>query len=290
MDPGGALKRTFALLLAAWACGCASGGQVDIATLTSSSDEVVWEAGQKAFAGKHWEPARRYFKRIIDGFPQSQYGPSARLALADSHFNEGSITNYILAISEYRDFVTLYPSHPRSDYAQFQIGEAQFSQRNGPDRDQTATVKALAEFDRLLEAYPSSPYVEQARSRIGACRQSLARAEFLAGFFYQRTRRAYRAAAARYEALMNDYPDYDSMDEVLYRLGQVLYLSGRAAEALPQLSKLLEVYPTSPWANDARALMEQAAKAPPPPPPSPAPATEPETPPSSAPPTPEGGP
>jgi len=186
MDPGGALKRAPAFLLAALAYGCASGGQVDIATLASSSDQVVWEAGQKAFASRQWEPARRYFKRIIDGFPQSQFGPPARLALADSHFNEGSFANYILAISEYRDFVTLYPSHPRSDYAQFQIGEAQFSQRNGPDRDQTATVKALAEFDRLLEAYPSSPYVEQARSRIGACRQSLARAEFLAGFFYQR--------------------------------------------------------------------------------------------------------
>jgi len=97
---------------------------------------------------------------------------------------------------------------------------------------------------------------------------------------------------------MNDYPDYDSMDEVLYRLGQVLYVSGRAAEALPQLSKLLEVYPTSPWANDARALMEQAAKAPPPtrqaapppPLPSPAPDTEPGTPPSPVPATPEGGP
>jgi outer membrane protein assembly factor BamD len=254
------VKRALAVLLVVGASGCASGRQADVATLASNSDQVVWEAAQKAYEKREWEPARQYFKRIIDGFPQSEFGPAARLGLADSHFIEGGAANYILATSEYRDFVTLYPSHPRSDYAQFQIGECFFKQRNSADRDQTSTVKALAEYERLLEAYPSSKYAEQTRARIGVCRQSLARADFLAGLFYQRTRRAYRAAARRYQSVLNDYPDYDSVDEVLFRLGQVLYLSGRVTEALPHLSKLLEVYPASQWADDARQLMNEIAK------------------------------
>jgi outer membrane protein assembly factor BamD len=297
------MKRAAAcvpLLLALCAYGCASGGQADIATLASNSDQVIWEAGQKAVGKKQWSVARQYFKRIVDGFPQSQFGPAARLALADSHFGEGGTANQILAISEYRDFVTLYPSHPKSDYAQFRIGEAYYAQRNGPDRDQTSTYHALAEYEHLLEAYPSSPLVEEARGRITACRQTLGRSEFLAGYFYQRTRHAYRSAISRYEGILSDYPDYDYVDEVLYRLSQCLIFTARGPEALPHLSKLVEVYPTSEWADEAKKLMAQLSLAPPPappsapppagPPPSPAgpePAAPPEAPPPApAPPTP----
>jgi outer membrane protein assembly factor BamD len=248
------------LLLAALVSSCSHKGPADIATLASNSDQVVWEAGQQAAAKNNWEAARQHFKRIVDGFPQSQYGPEARLALADSYFREGGFGNLILAISAYRDFLTLYPSHPKSDYAQYQVGECFFLQKNGPDRDQTNTRKSLEEFTRLLDAYPSSGYTEPARIRIRDCRQSLARSEFLAGYFYQRTRRAYRAAMARYEIVLLDYPDYERLDEVLWRQSECLTFMARKAEALPQLDRLLAEYPQSPYASDARQLMDELQK------------------------------
>ena len=266
------MRRAAAILLSATLGACAHGG-VDIATLSSNSDQVVWEAAQKAYAKKNWDSARQHFKRIIDGFPQSEHGPAARLGLAESHFQEGGTASYILAISEYRDFLTLYPSHPKSDYAQFQVGEAYFLQRNSPDRDQAPTEKALAEYERLLDVYPQSTYVEQTRGRIHECRQSLARAEFNAGYFYQRTRQAWRAAILRYEGILNDYPEYDDLEQVIFRMGECLAASGRKAEALPYLGRLIAEYPTSRYADDARKLMTTLEQkqgpdsAPPPPPP-----------------------
>src|SRR5512134_3956780 len=212
---------------------CAHGGEADIATLASNSDQIIWEAGQKAAEKKHWESARQHFKRIIDGFPQSEFGPAARIALGDSYFAEGGAGNYILAISAYRDFLTLYPSHPRSDYAQYRVAESYFRQRNGADRDQTNTQHALEEYERLLELYPGSSNIEATRNRVRECRQILARAEHLVGYFYQRTRQAWRAAVNRYEAVLKDFPDYAALDEVLFRLAETLKASGREAEALP---------------------------------------------------------
>jgi outer membrane protein assembly factor BamD len=255
---GRLLACAAALLLAS----CGGKGEVDIATLASSSDQIIWEAGQKAYEKKNWEAARQHFKRIVDAFPQSEYGPAARIALGDSYFNEGGVANYILAISDYRDFLTLYPSHPRSDYAQLQVAECHFRQRNGPDRDQTETEKALAEFQRLVELYPQSSFVETARQRIAETRYSLARAEFLAGYFYQRSRRAYRAAVARYETILTDYPDYSGTDEVLFRMGECLMAQGRRAEALPQLSRLVETYPESGFLEEARKLIDVIASTP----------------------------
>jgi outer membrane protein assembly factor BamD len=251
---------------------CAHTGDVDLATLTSNSDEAIYEAGLKASKKREWEAARKHFKRIIDGFPQSQYGGPARLGLADTHFNEGGTANYILAVSEYRDFLQLFPTKPDSPYAQFQVGEAYYHQKNSPDRDQGPTVRALEEFQLLLERYPNSKYVEQARQRVVVCRQSLGRAEYLAGFFYEHSRRAYHAAVVRYEGVVRDYPDYDQLDLVLYRLGLCLTLQGRGAEALPVLARLSENYPKSIYLAPAQLVAERAKKAAPavpsPPPPS----------------------
>ncbi len=269
LDSERALKRLLPLF-ALLSYGCSQGGEVDVATLASSSDEILWQAGEKAAQKKNWESARKTFKRIIDGFPQSEYGPSARLALGDSYLNEGGLANSILAVSSYRDFLTLYPSHPKSDYAQFQVAECHYRQKNGSDRDQAQTEKALAEYQKLLEFYPSSTHIEVARGHIMDCRQSLARSEFMAGYFYQRSRRAYRAAISRYEAVLSDYPDYKNLDEVLFRLAQALAAAGRKPEALPHLARLLAEHPTSRLLGEARKLQDLLANQGPAPPPAPA--------------------
>jgi outer membrane protein assembly factor BamD len=250
------VRRPLALLLLASSVGCAGNRDPDIALLASSSDQIIWEAAQEAAQSRNWEAARQYFRRIIDGFPQSQYGPGARLGLADSYFTQGGVGNEILAVATYREFLTLYPSHPRADYAQFMLAESQFAQTHSPDRDQTPTRLALEEYNRLLDLHPSSPYIETSRARIKACRQSLARSNFLVGVFYQRTRKIPRAAITRFNIVLDSYPDYEGLDEVLYRIAQAYVELGRPAEAVPHLNHLFEVYPESEWAEDAQELME----------------------------------
>jgi outer membrane protein assembly factor BamD len=251
--------RAAVLVLVLVSVGCAHGTEPDVSTLASSSDQIIWEAAQKALEKRAWQTARQYLKRIVDGFPQSEHGPGARLALGDTHFEEGGTANYIMAVEEYRQFLTFYPSHARSDYAQFRVAEAYFKQRNPSDRDQKPTEEALEEYRRLLETYPVSHYAEQARERIAVCRASLAQAEHYVGYFYQRTRRAYRAAITRYQNILRDYPDYPKLDEVLFRLGQCLDLSNRCAEALPLLAQLLEEYPQSRFSQDGRTLYQEVS-------------------------------
>lgn len=235
------------------AAGC-GGKSVDLSVLSSPNDRIIWDAGQKAYKTRDWAAARQYFKRIVDAFPQSEYQPGARLGVADAYFEEGGTANYVLAASAYHEFLTLYPQHPRSDYAQYQAAESYFRQRNSPDRDQTQTQKALEEYHKLLDIYPQSTLVEKTRDRIKECRQTLARSNYLVGFFYERGRQAWRAAIGRYEAVLNDYPDYDRLDEVLYHYADCLAASGRYAEALPQLARLEKEFPQSPYVGDIPKL------------------------------------
>ena len=278
MDPGAPLRRW--LLLAALVLLPACGShQLDLEALSSASDQIVWDAGEKAVQKKDWESARKYFRRLIDAFPQSEHQPEARIALADTYYEQGGTANYVLAVSSYREFLTLYPQHPKSDYAQFRAGEAYFAQKNTPDRDQTATQQALEEYQRLLDVYPESQYVEPARERIKACRQALARAHFGVGVFYQKTRQAWRSAIGRFEMIVQDYPDFEKFDEVLYRLAECLGNAGRYAEARPYLARLRSEFPNSAFIKDADKL---ETSFPPPGVPPASPAANPTTPPKPA--------
>lgn len=247
--------RRLGLVLAALilTAGCGT-HQVDVAVLSSPSDQIVWEAAQKASARKDWVSARQYLKRIVDAFPQSPRQPDARIALADSYLEDGGTANYVLAAAAYREFLTLFPRHPKADYAQFRAGECYFKQKNSPDRDQTSTQQALEEYQRLLDVYPDSARVEETRERIRQCRQTLARSHHLVAQFYQRARRAWRSAIFRYEIVLAEYPDYERTDEVLLRLAQCLATAGRYAEALPHLGRLEKEFPESAFAARAREL------------------------------------
>jgi outer membrane protein assembly factor BamD len=272
-----ALGLTLAVLLPA----CAS-SDLDLEKLSSPSDEVVWAAAQEAVENRDWASARQYLRRIIDAFPQSQYQARSRIGLADTYKEQGGAGNYILAVSAYREFLTLYPSAPEAAYAQYQSAEAYFKQINSPDRDQTATVQALDEFQRLLDVYPNSEYVEVARERIQECRQTLARSAFDVGYFYQRSRKAWRAAIGRYEQVLRDYPDYEKLDDVLFRLGEALAASLRFKEALPVLSRLKEEYPESRWISKADEILAEMPDMSDVAPPAPEPAGPPGPPPGDA--------
>ena len=172
-------------------------------------------------------------------------------------------------MAAYREFLTLYPSHPQADFAQFQVAEAYFKQKNSPDRDQTSTEKALGEYERLLDLYPASSQVERrapADPRLPAEPGPLGVPGRL--LLPEDAARPAGPRSSATRAILNDYPDYERLDEVLFRLAECLDAAGRRAEALPHLARLLGEYPKSGYAGEcpeaARTeLLSTAGAAPP---------------------------
>ena len=48
----------------------------------------------------------------------------------------------MLAINEFREFLSFYPTNPRADYAQYKLGFCHFKQMRAAQRDQTETRDA----------------------------------------------------------------------------------------------------------------------------------------------------
>src|SRR5918995_801447 len=118
-------------------------------------DKFLWERGTEALNKKRWLVSREFFRQLMDSYPQSPYRADAKLGIGDSYLGEGSIEGQVLAINEFREFLSFYPTHDRADYAQYKLGMAHFQQMKGPERDQTETRKAVEEFETFVKNFPN---------------------------------------------------------------------------------------------------------------------------------------
>ena len=234
----------FTLLMAFTLVSCKGGVKQD-PILRLSAEEAL-EKGKELMANEKFSQAAGYLDHAFEVAPNSATGREALLLSADSYFLDGGTANFVKAESKYRDFLNRFPTSKRSDYVQMQIANCLAEQMLKPDRDQSATLKALTAFEGVQQLYPTSGYAEEVAAQIVEIRQSLAEHEYKVGRYNYR-RRLYTSAAWRLEGLTQDYPDYREMDKVLYMLGMSFGKGRKLERAIEVFDQLRTEYPESPF-------------------------------------------
>lgn len=252
--------RALALLLLATLTAC-GGKHVNQSPAGAQADRYLLDLGKNALERKKWEEARTLYKQLIDSYPRSPLVAEARLGVGDSYFFQRGSGNLVLAIAEYRDFLTFFPNHPRADYAQLQIGKAYFQQINKPDRDQTPTLEAVTELKKLTELYRNSLYAEEGQKLLAECYERLAQHEFNAGLFYLKQRKACRGAIARFKTALEKYPTFSKVDAVYFQLGEAYQLCGSPLEAMAYYKHVIDNYPKSELREEAAEKLDALQEA-----------------------------
>ena len=229
--------------------------KAEITPEIASSDEALFNLGEKNLK-KDPEKARLYLRQLIDSFPKSFYAQRAKLAIADSFFEKGDEGNLILAASEYREFISLYPFSPSAPYAQYQIALTYFKKKLKPGRDQTKTREALNEFKKVINNYPLSEEAKDAREKIKECEENLAEHTFSIGEYYYKAK-AYNAAVNRLIEILTNYPEYSKMKFVYFLLGDSYYRWGKSEEGIPYFRKLISDFPRSKLARKAQEILKE---------------------------------
>lgn len=246
------------ILVVASMSACASGPKrPPVGTL--DPDKFLWERGTEELNKRHWLTSREYFRQLMDSYPQSTYRADAKLGLADTYLGENTPESNVLAINEYREFLSFYPIHPRAHYAQFKLGMCHFYQMHGPDRDQTETVEAIAELTLFLQRYPNpqeNPLLDEGRARLREARDRLSDSDYRVAYFYLRTQKFPPAAIDRLNAILKNDPEYSRRDAVYFHLAQALLRVNRPAEALPYLDRLITEFEVSEYLEEAKKLAE----------------------------------
>lgn len=246
-----------ALLLAA----CAAKDPIAPPADAPEPDRYLYEQGKAHLEKKKWLTAREYFRRLVDGYPQSTYRAEAKLGIGDSYLGEDSAEAQVYALNEFREFLSFFPTHARADYAQYRLALAYYEQMLAPQRDQTATKDAIREFELFLERYPNSSLTPEVHTRLREARDRLGRAELEVGLHYYRIR-WYPGAMDRFMALLKRDPEFTYRDALYFHLGEILMSKevNRPAEALPYYERLVKEFETSEYLERAKERIASIKK------------------------------
>ncbi|MBP1633452.1 MAG: bamD [Acidobacteria bacterium] len=247
------------LLMAALAAGCGP-KRAQPPPGGNQPDQFLYDKGNEALKDKKWMRAREYFRQLVDNYPQSPLRPDAKLALGDTYLGENSPESLVLGTNEFREFLSFYPTHRRADYAQYKLGMAHYAQMLGPQRDQTQTKEAIAEFEVFFQRYPDSPLMAEVRKKYREARDRLSQSEFEVGVFYHRTR-WYPGAVDRFREVLKADPEFTGRDGLYFYLADALMKVNQPAEALPYLDRLIKEFERSDYLARAQKLMEEAKAA-----------------------------
>ena len=210
---------------------------------------ALYEKGLALYKKKKYSGALEVFNELKGSFPgEDPYYTWAELKVADCYFFKKEYTE---AISHYEEFKKFHPFHGEIPYVIFQIGLSYFKQMKSIDRDQGATRKALSYFELLIANYPPSIFTEKAREKVKICRERLAANElYIAKFHYKKKK--YQGAKARLEAMVEIYPEVDTLDEAFFYLGKSHLKLGEVGLARKVFTNLVGSYPESKFSGEAK--------------------------------------
>ena len=244
------------------ASACATHPRNAVPPGTSQPDKFLFDRGTEALKEKKWLTAREFFKQVVETYTQSPVRPDAKLGLADTYLGENTAEALVLAINEYTEFLSFYPTNKRADYAQYKLGMAHFKQMRAAQRDQTETKEAIKTFQTFVDRWPTpcsgqvkppacSELLDEVNAKLRQARDRLNDSDYQVGFYYYRAR-WYPASIDRFKTLLKEDPEYTHRDAVYFYLGESLVKVKLEAEALPYYERLVKEFEQSEYLEEAR--------------------------------------
>jgi tetratricopeptide (TPR) repeat protein len=111
----------------------------------------------------------------------------------------------------------------------------------------------------MMEQFPDSDYVPIAKSFLGEVQEVLALGDLGVGAFYAE-RGNYAGARLRFQEVMDKYPNFSGMDDIYFRMGDILEKSNNPDEAAIYYGRILAGYPFSKRSEKAKERLNLLGK------------------------------
>lgn len=224
-------------------------------------DRELFVVATREVRKKNFDVGRLLFQTIITTYPDSPYLPMSKLAVGDSFYLEGSTSSLIQAIAAYQDWLTFFPTHPLADRVVLKIAESEMRQIGLPDRDATRAKRAETRLKALLQQYPNSILKPEADARLRQVQDNLGLHNLLiANYYYtlsvDQKKGGLKGSQSRYREILDKYPHFSFMDEVLYKLAVTYLVEEETDQAARYFQRIVADYPNGEYVAKSREQLE----------------------------------
>ncbi len=230
-------------------------------TVAPGRDRELFAAGTRYARKGDYEGARLLFGVIINTYPESPFLPYAKLAIADTFYLEGTTSALIQAGAAYQEWLTFFPTDPLAERAMLKMAEGEMRQMGRPDRSIEHARKAEQRIKAALQQFPQTPMRPDFEVRLREVQENLAMHSYQVGNFYlDRYNRQIapnpKGAQSRYREIVEKYPAFSLMGDVLYKLGVTYVQEEEPDEAAKYFQQLVRLHPNSEFAEKAKEQLE----------------------------------
>lgn len=230
-------------------------------TIAPGRDRVLFEEASHEVRKGRYEVGRYLFNTIITAYPDSQYLPMSKLAIADSFYLEGTTSALIQAAAAYQDWLTFFPTHPLSDDAMLKVAESEMRQMGLADRDVSHARKAEQRLKALLQQFPNTNLRTDVELRMREVQDNLAMhnlqiARFYLDARYKGGKGGLKGAQSRLREIVEKYPNFTWMAEVLFRYAYTYQQEEETDEAAKYYQRIVRDFPNSDYAEKAKEQLE----------------------------------
>lgn len=256
-----------AALIGSGSAGCSSVPLPSMPSLSSwswsgsaarfdASAEQLFAEGTRYFDEKKYVRAIDAFARIKTDYPFSPMLTEVSLKIADAYYLN---QQYPEAINAFKEFQSMHPTNENIPFVVYRLGQAHFDQFSSADRDQKNTEIAKGYFETVITKYPKSPYAAPAKEKLAKAIEYLSEHDFNVAQFYFREQK-YPAARDRFEEIVRRYRGAPAAAKSLFYLGESYRQERNNVKAALAYEALMQHYPQSKFAAEARTQLAQLEK------------------------------
>ena len=218
--------------------------------------EALYDEGTQYFAEKRYLRAIDVLTKLKTEYPFSPQLTDAELKIADAYYLN---QQYPEAINAFKEFQSMHPTNENIPFVVYRLGQAHLDQFTSIERDQKNTEIAKSYFENVITNYPKSPYASAAREQLAKAVGYLAEHEFnIASFYLQQEK--YPAARERFEEIVRKYRGTPVAAKSLFFLGESYRKEKNNVKAILAYEALLQYYPESKFAPEAKTYLAQLEK------------------------------
>src|SRR5882672_10258587 len=248
------------LLFLAWVSGCSSISMPSMPWTSASkadpSAEALFDEGMRNFNEKRYVRAIDNFAKLRTDFPFSPQMTQVELKIADAYYLN---QQYPEAINAFKEYQSMHPTNENIPFVLLRLGQAHLDQFTSIERDQKNTEIAKSYFENVITNYPKSSYASAAREQLAKSVGYLAEHDFNVASFYLQQEK-YPAARERFEEIVRKYRGTPVAAKSLFFLGESYRKEKNNVKAILAYEALLQYYPESKFAPEAKTYLAQLEK------------------------------